>query len=120
MNGPSRPGPFFIWKSDLILWRTGTIGASPSGKAADFGSAIRRFESYRPSHCPVSRDPGRLSQDIMDRPIPAPPFGRCRACLETSVHYVLNSHTAGGTLSCVVVRLRCPIGPSADASHAFG
>ena len=50
MNGPSRSGPFFIWKSDLILWRTGTIGASPSGKAADFGSAIRRFESYRPSH----------------------------------------------------------------------
>src|SRR6185437_11419295 len=26
------------------------IGASPSGKAADFDSAIRRFESSRPSH----------------------------------------------------------------------
>src|SRR4029079_9578469 len=26
-------------------------GASPSGKAADFDSAIRRFESSRPSHC---------------------------------------------------------------------
>lgn len=24
-------------------------GASPSGKAAGFGSAIRRFESFRPS-----------------------------------------------------------------------
>jgi hypothetical protein len=30
------------------LWR---IGASPSGKAADFDSAIRRFESSRPSQC---------------------------------------------------------------------
>ena len=27
------------------------IGASPSGKAADFDSAIRRFESSRPSQC---------------------------------------------------------------------
>ena len=26
------------------------LGASPSGKAADFDSAIRRFESCRPSH----------------------------------------------------------------------
>ena len=26
-----------------------SIGASPSGKAADFESAIRRFESFRPS-----------------------------------------------------------------------
>src|SRR5208282_5176328 len=26
------------------------LGASPSGKAADFDSAIRRFESSRPSH----------------------------------------------------------------------
>jgi hypothetical protein len=26
-----------------------SIGASPSGKAADFDSAIRRFESSRPS-----------------------------------------------------------------------
>src|SRR5207302_7777854 len=51
-----------------ILWANRTIGASPSGKAADFGSATRRFESYRPSHCLVSRHPGRLSQDIMDRP----------------------------------------------------
>lgn len=25
------------------------IGASPSGKAAGFGPAIRRFESFRPS-----------------------------------------------------------------------
>ena len=32
------------------MGRTETIGASPSGKAADFGSATRRFESYRPSH----------------------------------------------------------------------
>ena len=30
------------------------IGASPSGKAPDFDSGIRRFESFRPSH-PASR-----------------------------------------------------------------
>ena len=30
--------------------RTRRIGASPSGKAAVFGTAIRRFESSRPSH----------------------------------------------------------------------
>ena len=26
------------------------IGASPSGKAQDFDSCMRRFESFRPSH----------------------------------------------------------------------
>ena len=29
-------------------------GVSPSGKAAAFGAAIRRFESYYPSHFLVS------------------------------------------------------------------
>ena len=37
--------------------RLSAIGASPSGKAADFDSAIRRFESSRPSHTfPASAD----------------------------------------------------------------
>ena len=31
-------------------WATGHAGASPSGKAAVFGTAIPRFESWRPSH----------------------------------------------------------------------
>jgi hypothetical protein len=31
------------------LWPPGVIGASPSGKAADFDSAMRRFDSSRPS-----------------------------------------------------------------------
>ena len=30
--------------------RTPALGASPSGKAAVFGTAIPRFESWRPSH----------------------------------------------------------------------
>ncbi len=31
-------------------------GASPSGKARDFESRIRRFESFRPNHtCPCTR-----------------------------------------------------------------
>jgi hypothetical protein len=30
-------------------WPAKAFGASPSGKAADFDSAIRRFESSRPS-----------------------------------------------------------------------
>jgi hypothetical protein len=44
--------PVFLFPSRPTLYcgRTGTIGASPSGKAADFGSAIPRFESWRPSH----------------------------------------------------------------------
>jgi hypothetical protein len=32
-------------------WDKSGIGASPSGKAADFDSAMRRFESSRPSQC---------------------------------------------------------------------
>src|SRR5438034_2910319 len=62
-NGPSRSGPFVFLlppcgggrvgvlpgRSDPILGPD-QFGASPSGKAADFGSAIPRFESWRPSH----------------------------------------------------------------------
>ena len=33
----------------------GRVGASPSGKAADFDSAMRRFESCRPSQYPLHR-----------------------------------------------------------------
>ena len=33
----------------LLPLLRGVIGASPSGKARDFDSRIRRFESYRPS-----------------------------------------------------------------------
>src|ERR1700737_1927631 len=40
--------------------------------AAFYGGAVATsadlFESRQPSHCPVSKDTGRLSQDIMDRP----------------------------------------------------
>ena len=36
----------FPASTPLLSW---ALGASPSGKAADFGSAIRRFESSRPS-----------------------------------------------------------------------
>src|ERR1700724_609691 len=32
-------------------------------------------------------------------PIPAPPFARCPACLETSVHYVLYSHTTAPAIA---------------------
>jgi hypothetical protein len=30
------------------------VGASPSGKAVDFDSTMRRFESSRPSQCPAN------------------------------------------------------------------
>ena len=33
----------------------GDIGASPSGKAAGFGSAIRRFDPFRPSFFNVKK-----------------------------------------------------------------
>ena len=39
-------------------------GASPSGKAADFGSAIRRFESSRPSHLRAAEDMRELTREI--------------------------------------------------------
>jgi hypothetical protein len=32
----------------LYIYKINFIGASPSGKAAVFGTAIRRFESFRP------------------------------------------------------------------------
>jgi hypothetical protein len=38
-----------------ILYKP-NFGASPSGKAADFDSAIRRFESFRPSNKKINYD----------------------------------------------------------------
>lgn len=38
------------------------VGASPSGKAAAFGAAIRRFESCRPSHPSFSTVPSSLTR----------------------------------------------------------
>ena len=43
MRGLNR-SPLFSWVTDRY------VGASPSGKAAGFDPAIRRFESFRPSH----------------------------------------------------------------------
>ena len=37
------------------------LGASPSGKAVDFDSTIRRFESSRPSHNPHPYHPEALT-----------------------------------------------------------
>ena len=36
-----------------------SVGASPSGKAPDFDSGIRRFESFRPSHPTLPRSFGQ-------------------------------------------------------------
>ena len=36
-------------------WHTPDIGMSPSGKAPDFDSGIRRFESCHPSHDPLAQ-----------------------------------------------------------------
>ena len=41
------PSPAFF-----LLYRTAHGGPSPSGKAQDFDSCIRRFESGRPSFSP--------------------------------------------------------------------
>ena len=65
-NGPAAaavgsvvPAGWWGWGGDLLqggftgtgpaLYGAVTAGASPSGKAADFESAIRRFESFRPN-----------------------------------------------------------------------
>ena len=47
-GGPLRAGP-------LSTYSVRAIGASPSGKAADFESAIRRFESFRPNQFTSAR-----------------------------------------------------------------
>jgi hypothetical protein len=44
------------------------IGASPSGKAGDFDSPMRRFESSRPSH------PVRISENFLFRHEKSPPI----------------------------------------------
>lgn len=41
--------------SSAALYLHLPIGESPSGKAAAFGAAIRRFESSLPSHLPMAR-----------------------------------------------------------------
>ena len=38
----------------LVCAHSSIVGESPSGKAAAFGAAIRRFESFLPSHVPVA------------------------------------------------------------------
>ena len=55
----AHPIGHFSFAPCLVLCQTAfpaIDGASPSGKAADFDSAMRRFESSRPSQ-PVSRKP---------------------------------------------------------------
>ncbi len=77
-----------LWGAEPTLYcgRTATIGASPSGKAADFGSAIRRFESYRPSrrlhYGPTRRLDFGVRDAGGDKPeqclTAGPGVGRCR------------------------------------------
>src|SRR5580658_7662774 len=53
-----------------------SAGEWPSGKAADSGSANRRFESSLPSQCDVSGDGAHLSRDIV------PDFWAAGGCAE--------------------------------------
>ncbi len=50
------------------LYRPGTIGGWPSGKATLFGSVYRRFESYHPSHRRLS-----ININVLDR-VSSPSF----------------------------------------------
>ena len=57
-------------RGNIVQCRSNADGAWPSGKARDFGSRIRRFESSRPNHIAgrtvareVRLDPGRHSCD---------------------------------------------------------
>src|SRR5579883_3585887 len=59
-------------------------GASPSGKAADFESAIPRFESWRPSQASSDLGSGlgrRRKTDSRGFPFPGSPFGEPDMCL---------------------------------------
>ena len=50
------PSSCAVWRR-CLWWRPpAAVGASPSGKAADFDSAIPRFESWRPSQFPQVHD----------------------------------------------------------------
>ena len=40
-------------------------GPSPSGKAEDFDSSIRRFKSGRPNHAPIENDAAKLVCGIL-------------------------------------------------------
>lgn len=64
--------------------RRDAVGASPSGKAAVFGTAIRRFESCRPSQIRrVRRSPAGQRRDWRDHPRPHPSGGGpCLLALE--------------------------------------
>jgi hypothetical protein len=53
INQKNQKNTFFLTFSYILynaLAFQAYLGMSPSGKAADFDSAIRRFESYHPSH----------------------------------------------------------------------
>lgn len=45
-----RQGTFILTLVSALVKIKFNIGASPSGKAAGFGPAIQRFESFRPSY----------------------------------------------------------------------
>ncbi len=45
-SNPPLPKSFFIFLKEFSVFK---IGVSPSGKATDFDSVIRRFESSHPS-----------------------------------------------------------------------
>jgi hypothetical protein len=79
--GPPRRGPEGPWPG---------VGASPSGKAADFDSAIRRFESSRPSHAvPVIAQ----CPSLLEKPRNSGTFAR-RFCRRDQKSQVFGEHGA--------------------------
>ena len=60
-----RPFPGCFTRRGRATYDAAGIGASPSGKATDFDSVIRRFESSRPS-----RDFNQLLEILLRHPIP--------------------------------------------------
>jgi hypothetical protein len=40
----------FLYNTPAETSKNASIGMSPSGKATDFDSVMRRFESYHPNH----------------------------------------------------------------------
>ena len=71
------------------------IGAWPSGKARDFGSRIRRFESFRPSHfVPTTGEVAAGAKLMMDDPYMAVGFGELKV-FSGSAHLELAREIAG-------------------------
>jgi hypothetical protein len=83
-------GPETELAGNLARCRLPVIGASPSGKAVDFDSTIRRFESSRPSQ-PIAQL--KIVRNLVAKSFKIRDFLRYGGFLRSSKIYSLNEKT---------------------------